>query len=63
MKNNKTNTFEYFYQTKEHSLLVPEERERILNTRIAEITPILDHNTNKPVGPDRIFKKEGMVPG
>ena len=48
MKNNKTNTFEYFYQTKDHSLLVPEERERILNTKLAEITPILNYNTNKP---------------
>ena len=63
MKNNKTNTFEYFYQTKDHSLSVPEERKRILNTKLAEITPILDHNTNKPIGPDRIFKKGGNGPG
>ena len=53
----------FIFKTKAHTLSVPEEKERILQCPNAEVTAIIDSESGKAVGPERIFTKGKNGPG
>jgi serine/threonine protein phosphatase PrpC len=54
---------EFVFETKAHTLSVREEKERILQCPNAEVTAIVDSESGKAVGPERIFTKGKNGPG
>ena len=54
---------EFIFTTKAHTLSVREEKERILQCPNAEVTAIVDSESGKAVGPERIFTKGKNGPG
>ena len=53
----------FIFETKAHTLSVPSEKERILKCPNAEVTAIVDNESGKKIGPERIFTKGKNGPG
>ena len=51
------------FETNAHTLSVPSEKERIVNCPKAEVTAIVDRESGKKIGPERIFAKGKDGPG
>lgn len=51
------------YATRMHTLRDVKEKERVLKCANAEVTAIVDRESGKKVGPERVFKKGMNTPG